>query len=107
VKASVSGRYKWQTLAFDARMRYIDGMTNRMSKLFPGEQSFTGVPSTTYWDFGTSWEATKNFTLRVGVNNAFDQKPRTYAPNVQSGTDPSTYDVIGRRFFVQGSFQLK
>jgi iron complex outermembrane recepter protein len=107
VKASISGRYKWQAFGFDARMRYIDGMENRMSKLFPGEQSFTGTPSTTYWDFGGSWEATKNFTLRVGVNNAFDQKPRTYAPNVQSGTDPSTYDVIGRRFFVQGSFQLK
>ena len=38
--------------------------------------------------------------FRLGVNNLFDRQPELYAPNVQSGTDPSLYDVIGRRFFV-------
>lgn len=70
------------------------------------ETSFTGVPSTTYWDFAASWEFWKNSTLRIGLNNAFDQKPRVYAPNVQSGTDPSTYDVIGRRVFAQAMFKF-
>jgi outer membrane receptor protein involved in Fe transport len=76
-------------------------MENRMSKIFPGETSFTGVKSTTYWDFGATWEFIKGMSIRGGINNVFDQKPRTYQPNVQSGTDPSTYDVIGRRYFVQ------
>jgi iron complex outermembrane receptor protein len=39
--------------------------------------------------------------LRVGVNNVFNKQPPQYAPNVQSGTDPSTYDVIGRRWFAR------
>jgi outer membrane receptor protein involved in Fe transport len=47
----------------------------------------------------------KNYSIRVGLLNALDQKPRIYEPNVQSGTDPSTYDVVGRRLMAQA--QLK
>jgi outer membrane receptor protein involved in Fe transport len=106
-KASLTGRYKFGPYAVDGRVRYIDKMKNRMAVIFPGETEFTGVPSTYYWDFGATWEVAKYATLRVGVNNAFDQKPRTYRPNVQSGTDPSTYDVIGRRFFVQAQMRFQ
>ncbi len=105
-KASLLGRYKFAQFGVDARVRYIDAMKNRMGVIFPGE-NFTGVPETFYWDFGASWDFMKNATVRVGVNNAFDQKPRTYQPNVQSGTDPSTYDVIGRRFFVQAQVRFE
>jgi outer membrane receptor protein involved in Fe transport len=98
-KVMISTNYKWNSVGVDLRMRYISAMTNRMAKLFPGE-ALTGVPSTVYWDLGASYEFTKGMTVRAGVNNLLDQKPRTYSPNVQSGTDPSTYDVVGRRFFV-------
>jgi hypothetical protein len=40
------------------------------------------------------------------MNNAFDKQPPQYVPNVQSGTDPSTYDVIGRRFYVSGRLKF-
>jgi iron complex outermembrane recepter protein len=100
-KVNVTARYKLGDFGFDARMRYIDKMKNMMSLYFPGETEFQGVPSVTYWDFGANWEFMKNSLLRVGVNNAFDKQPPTYRPNVQSGTDPSTYDVIGRRLFAQ------
>lgn len=105
-KASLLGRYKVAQFGFDARVRFIDKMQNRMEIIFPGEK-FTGVPSTYYWDFGATWDVTKYATVRVGVNNAFDQKPRVYQPNVQSGTDPSTYDVIGRRFFIQAQMRFQ
>ena len=45
-------------------------------------------------------------TFRVGLNNAFDKQPPTYAPNVQSGTDPSLYDVIGRRAYVSARLRF-
>ena len=45
-------------------------------------------------------------TFRVGVNNAFDRQPEQYRPNVQSGTDPSLYDVIGRRGYVQARLKF-
>jgi outer membrane receptor protein involved in Fe transport len=45
-------------------------------------------------------------TFRIGVNNVFDRQPEQYAPNVQSGTDPSLYDVIGRRAYVSGRLRF-
>ncbi len=102
LKAYWQTRYTFGTLSFDARARYIDGMDNRTAVLYPGEDSqFTGVGSVTYWDFGANWNFTEGSTVRIGVNNAFDKQPPTYRPNVQSGTDPSLYDVIGRRAFAQ------
>ncbi len=82
------------------RGRYIHSMKNRASVQFPGE-TFDGVGSVTYWDLAASWRFMENSALRVGVNNVFDKQPPQYSPNVQSGTDPSTYDVIGRRWFVR------
>jgi hypothetical protein len=35
------------------------------------------------------------------VNNVADKQAPEYAPNVQSGTESSLYDVIGRRIFGQ------
>lgn len=91
----------WKLGAFTpfARVRYISGMGNRASKQFVGE-AFTGPKSVTYVDLGAQVNVGKEFTLRMGLNNAFNRKPPTYSPNVQSGTDPSMYDVVGRRAYV-------
>jgi iron complex outermembrane recepter protein len=81
------------------RARYIHSMVNRAALQYAGETIFTGVPSIWYHDL-TFTTNVDNMMFRVGVNNLFNTQPPTYAPNVQSGTDPSLYDVIGRRFFV-------
>ncbi len=94
--------YKIGGFGVDARYRWFSAMSNRMALNFPGER-FTGTAATGYLDLGASAELFKVLTLRVGLNNALDQQPRTYAPNVQSGTDPSTFDVVGRRLFVQAT----
>jgi outer membrane receptor protein involved in Fe transport len=110
IRANLMGAYTYQQLTFDARARYIDGMENRASLQYPGE-SFSGVPSVTYWDFGVTFDmgesrALGDTSFRIGVNNAFDKQPPVYSPNVQSGTDPSLYDVIGRRYFAQVNFKF-
>ena len=105
IKATFSARYQWEDFSFDARARYIDKMKNRMELMFPGEP-FGRVAATTYWDLGAGYTYAKFLTFRVGLQNALDQKPRTYRPNVQSGTDPSTYDVIGRRLLAQMNFKF-
>jgi outer membrane receptor protein involved in Fe transport len=45
-------------------------------------------------------------TLRAGINNLTNQEPRIYTPNVQANTDPSLYDVLGRRAFVSVDLRL-
>ncbi len=97
--------YDFGALDVNARYRYFSAMTNRMEKMFPGEK-FTGTPATGYLDLGVGYEFAKGMSLSVGVNNALDQQPRTYQPNVQSGTDPSTFDVIGRRYYLRANLQF-
>lgn len=84
--------------SFNLRTRYIHSMKNRAELQYAGETSFTGVGSAWYFDASAAWKV-ENLTFRLGVNNLFNRAPELYAPNVQSGTDPSLYDVIGRRFF--------
>lgn len=93
-----------ENLKFDTRVRYIHKMVNRAAKQYVGE-TFTGPGSTFYFDFGLEANVDA-LTFRLGLNNAFDKKPQTYAPNVQSGTDPSLYDVLGRRAYVSARLRF-
>jgi outer membrane receptor protein involved in Fe transport len=91
--------YSFAPFTLETRIRYIGKQDNRASVQFPGE-TFSGPEAVTYFDFAAQVDLDRRVTLRAGLNNAFDRQPPTYAPNVQSGTDPSLYDVIGRRGFV-------
>ena len=99
-KATWSTNWDVGPLNLNVRARYISSMENRAAVQFVGE-SFQGVPAVTYWDIAGAYQLNDNVELRLGVNNVGDKQPPTYSPNVQSGTDPSTYDVIGRRVFGQ------
>lgn len=97
----------WQlddNLKFDTRVRYIHKMVNRAAKQFVGE-TFSGPGAAWYFDFGLEANVDA-LTFRLGLNNAFDRQPETYAPNVQSGTDPSLYDVLGRRAYVSARLRF-
>lgn len=53
-----------------------------------------------YVDLATTFRITDRFSLTVGVNNFTDAQPAITGFNqVQANTDPSLYDVLGRRFF--------
>lgn len=105
-KANLNLAWEFKPFTFSSRVRYIDGMDNRASVQFPGEDdAFTGPDSVIYVDAAVEADF-RPLTLRFGVNNLFDKKPEEYRPNVQSGTDPSLYDVIGRRMFVSGMLKF-
>lgn len=103
-KGTMNVAWDLKPITLTSRIRYIGEMENRASVQFPGE-SFTGPEAVWYFDFGIESTIDK-VTLRLGVNNAFDRQPPTYTPNVQSGTDPSLYDVIGRRAYVQARLKF-
>ncbi len=105
-KANLNALFNFNDeLSLDTRVRYIDGMKNRAAAQFEGE-TFTGPGKAVYVDAALQARIDEKFTLRLGVNNLFDRAPEQYAPNVQSGTDPSLYDVIGRRFYVSFGLRL-
>ncbi|HEY0104615.1 MAG TPA: TonB-dependent receptor [Rhizomicrobium sp.] len=87
------------------RFTYLDAMKNTLSTVgwtgLPfGIGAVKGTPATIYVDLFGDYAVTDNISLRGGVLNLADKQPPQYNPSEQDGTDPSQYDIIGRRFFV-------
>lgn len=45
--------------------------------------------------------------LRAGVKNLTDEDPIIYPSQQQSNTDPATYDILGRRYFVTATYTFQ
>lgn len=96
--------YALGPLGLNARWRYVDGMTDEGTPTFQ-------VGSYSYFDLGANYSfdygLLKGVGLRAGVTNLFDKDPAIYPSYVQSNTDPSTYDVLGRRYFMAVSYSFQ
>ncbi|MBX3703808.1 MAG: TonB-dependent receptor [Steroidobacteraceae bacterium] len=99
-KVNLSTAWTYADLQLQHTMRYIDSMFHANVVTGSSPTTNTGVSDTYYHDLTGRYNLTENISLRAGVNNLGNQKPRLYVPNVQAGTDPSLYDVLGRRYFV-------
>jgi outer membrane receptor protein involved in Fe transport len=82
------------------------------------------LEATNYFDLSFAFDITESFTLSAGVNNLFDKLPETPIFNAagevtnspaslllgdnqeQANTYPSTYDVLGRDFFISARMQF-
>ncbi|MGA0606919.1 TonB-dependent receptor plug domain-containing protein [Phenylobacterium sp. VNQ135] len=81
------------------RWRHIDSMLDfRNVPVF----SPTAVNPKAYnaYDLVGWWDVDERVTVRAGVNNLFDKNPPLFTSYSNSNTDPSTYDVLGRRWFI-------
>jgi iron complex outermembrane recepter protein len=102
-KVNVITSYSWNDWQFLLTNRYISSMRHRETVTGGAGDS---VPSTWYTDLAARYDLTDTIELRAGINNLANQPPRLYSPNIQSATDPSTYDVLGRRYFVGFNWRM-
>jgi iron complex outermembrane receptor protein len=82
------------------KARYISGMD---SYACLSDQSECYAPSTgsvVYHDISGSYHVSETVKASMGVNNLFDKEPPYYSGNNDSNTDPYTYDLVGRYFYV-------
>jgi outer membrane receptor protein involved in Fe transport len=63
-----------------------------------------GVDSVMYHHLEGSVRLSDKLVLRGGINNLFDKDPPYYTDPIDQNTDPFTYDLIGRRYFVKASY---
>ena len=94
----MQGSYTMETLQFLLTGRYIGAMSHASLVTNPAAAA-TGTGAIWYADLAARYDVTDSISLRLGINNVFDEEPQLYAPNIQANTDPSTYDVLGRRYF--------
>lgn len=99
-RANINTTYSLGNLSVQLTNRWIDKMIHSNVVLGGSPVANTGTPATWYHDISARYAITPNLTVRAGIANLTDQQPRLYSPNVQSNTDPSTFDVLGRRYFV-------
>lgn len=79
--------------------RYIDAMEHRLRRI-GSDPTATGPGPAWYLDLFARWTLGRDAELRAGVLNLADRGPELFSPAVDAGTEPSTYDVVGRRYWL-------
>lgn len=85
--------WNYDPLTVGLRWRYVGSVEN-----FNNREQVLGAVN--YFDLNTSVKVNERMTLRAGVNNLTDAQPPVYSPSIAANTDPSTYDLVGRRYYV-------
>jgi len=95
--------YGWRSFEAFARLNHVDGMRDAEYREFR-------VPSATYVDVGFSADLAgaqeAGWSLEAGIENVGDQMPPLFPSQQQANTDPSRYDVIGRRLRLGASYRF-
>jgi outer membrane receptor protein involved in Fe transport len=96
-RSVVDVRYDWRKLSVYTRWQHIDGMRDAEYRDFR-------VPACDYFDAGVTATldsgALAGLSATAGVENLFDEEPPLFPSYPQANTDPSQYDVLGRRYFL-------
>lgn len=84
-----------------ATWRYIDAMTDSdPGQLLDPEYH---VAKVSYFDLSANYEFASGFLdglrIGIGIENLTDKDPPIFPSQVQANTDPSQYDVFGRRYY--------
>jgi iron complex outermembrane recepter protein len=103
-KLLLNARWSLGNYGAGLRVQHLPAMENKYASYDP----FTtvGVPSITYLDANVSWRMDDKLELRAGVENLTDEMPPIYTAGVQMNTDPSTYDVLGRRYYLRANMKF-
>jgi outer membrane receptor protein involved in Fe transport len=108
-KHTARATYMNGPVTFSASWRYIGAASDDNDDVDYWSENFKAQ---NYADFAVAFEASDNFTLTGGVNNAFDKSPPLAASaqnggnGEQSNTYPNVYDVLGRSFFISGKLRF-
>ncbi|HEY7753807.1 MAG TPA: TonB-dependent receptor, partial [Steroidobacteraceae bacterium] len=103
-KAALTTVWSYRDFTTALRARYLPSMI--LEDTVISGSTDPGVSSLVYLDLSGSWQINDGLSLRLGVENLTNEDPELYSPDVDSGTDPSTYDVIGRRYFLSANFKF-
>jgi len=106
----INSRLTYSTGPFAASLRwqYIDGMINsepeirELTNRPPPVMAVPEVGSHSYFDLTLESDMSDHWNLRFGITNLFNKEPPFLgSANISANTDPRTYDILGRRFFLR------
>jgi outer membrane receptor protein involved in Fe transport len=96
-KGLLAGKYSWRAWRVSASYNYVDSMGDARYREF-------NVPSVSYLGVSAALGIRSGWlggaTLELGVENLTDTAPPLFPSYQQANTDPSQYDVLGRRYWM-------
>jgi iron complex outermembrane receptor protein len=107
-----NGSYtQWRSIFRFGIDRDAWGISYQVSYIGDAESQFQRIGATSpsvgsvvYHSIEHSHRLTDSLLLRVGVNNLFDEDPPYYTDPIDQNTDPFTYDLLGRRYFLKATY---
>ena len=109
-KWNVNLRYDWHSFAVGTRWDHVDGLRDQWELQFPGDFKSVRIPSYDYFSVFASYAADQGmlagFSTTIGVENLTDEDPPLIDSGPQANTDPSQYDVFGRRYYLRMSYRF-
>jgi len=103
-KSLLNLSYGVEAWSLFTRWQHVDGVRDIKHPDFR-------VPAYDYVDVGASYtahsSALQGLTARVGVDNVFDKDPPIFPTWQQANTDPSQYDVLGRRYYLRLQYRFQ
>jgi outer membrane receptor protein involved in Fe transport len=97
-QSTTTFRYELGRGSATLRWRHIPAMDDVTSVTRPASPA-AGVARYDIFDLGVRFAMSKNVDLRAGINNLFNRDP-ALVPGNQNLTLASTYDIIGRAYYV-------
>ena len=112
-------RFTWRNGPYQVALnwRWIEGMTDaRIERVaafgLPTQPIIDNIPADAistpdynYVDISGVWQINDTVTLRLGFDNVFAKEPPLMGDaQIQSNTEPGTYDVLGRRVWMNFDF---
>jgi outer membrane receptor protein involved in Fe transport len=85
---------------------YWDAMDNQGNIPAFADGGYTGVDSYWYHDINAQWAVNDTVEIFGGIKNIADEEPPVFDNANDGNTDPNSYDVIGRYFYVGGKLKF-
>jgi iron complex outermembrane receptor protein len=103
LRSLLEARIERQSFSAYARWQHLDEVRDAIVREFV-------VPSRDYFGIGATYEFTQpafaGLTIGAGIDNVTDEQPPIFPTWQQANTDPSQYDVLGRRYYVDMRFSF-
>lgn len=95
--------YRWNNLTLFAKWQHIASQKDVEFQDFRvASRDYFGISASQTLDRGVY----AGLTLRAGVENLFDEAPPIFPSWQQANTDPSQYDVMGRRYYLSVTYRV-
>ena len=102
-KSNLHVSYALSDLTVGATWQYIDSMKDADFPVFE-------IPQVDYFDLSAYYDYSSGFLdglrIGIGVENVTDEDAPIFPSFVQANTDPSQYDVFGRRYYASLSYSF-